>query len=172
MVLYPDANLAIVVLANATTRGDRAAQEFTIARAVAAAVAPASTQGPLGPTMTQSALAAPAFVADPRLVGEWSGSVRTYQGVGPIRLIITSDSIDAFIGEGPRARVNNLAFTDGRLVGTFAGTMPTDDARRWPHDLTLSLLLDDNRLSGAVTANSTADRVYFTLSAYAELMKR
>jgi CubicO group peptidase (beta-lactamase class C family) len=172
MVLYPEANLAIVVLANASTRGDRAAQEFAIAGAVAAAVAPASTQGPLGPTMAQSASAPPAFVADPRLVGEWSGSMRTYQGVVPIHLVITSDSIDAFIGEGQRSRVSNLAFTGGRLVGTFAGTMPTDDARRWPHDLALSLLLDDHKLSGAITANSTADRVYFTLSAYAELMKR
>ena len=38
--------------------------------------------------------------------------------------------------------------------------------------MSLGLLLSGDKLAGEVTANSTADRIYFSLSSYAELTRK
>jgi hypothetical protein len=90
-----------------------------------------------------------------------------------MQLTIKPDaSIQVWIGDQPGATVTNASFTSGRLSGSVAATIPTDDAGRWPHNVQIGLLLDRGRLAGQVTANSTADRVYFSLSSFAELTKK
>ena len=66
----------------------------------------------------------------------------------------------------------DASFSDGRLSGTFAARIPTSDAARWPHILSLGLLLHEGKLAGEVTANSRAERIYFSLSSYAELTRK
>jgi len=90
-----------------------------------------------------------------------------------MRLRIKIDgAIEASIGDQPGASVTDASFSDGRLSGTFAARMPTSDAARWPHILSLGLLLRERKLTGEVTANSRADRIYFSLSSYAELTRK
>src|SRR5437667_3244728 len=81
MVILPATNIAVVVLANTSTRSAAMDQEFIIARQVMAAVLP-GTAVQLGPAPQT---AAPALVVTPQLRGEWSGTLRTYQGVVPMR---------------------------------------------------------------------------------------
>jgi len=99
--------------------------------------------------------------------------LRTYEGPVAMRLQIKSDgNVQAWIGDQPGAAVSNVSFSDGRLSGTFAARIPTSDAARWPHNVSLGLLLLGGKLRGEVTANSTADRIYFSLSSYAELGRK
>src|SRR5207253_2836587 len=144
------------------------AQEFTIAQQAVAALVPESSDR-LGPAPQT----ARTFQVTPELRGEWAGTLRTYQNTVPMRLLINPDgSIKASIGNQADTAVTDASFAEGRLSGTFAATIPTDDARRWPHNVSFGLLLDGGKLAGEVTANSTADRVYFSLSSYAELTKK
>jgi len=168
MVLFPRVNAAVVVLANTSTRPAVVAQEFTIAQQAVAALVPESSDR-LGPPPQT----ARTFQVTPELRGEWAGTLRTYQNTVPMRLLINPDgSIKASIGNQADTAVTDASFAEGRLSGTFAATIPTDDARRWPHNVSFGLLLDGGKLAGEVTANSTADRVYFSLSSYAELTKK
>jgi CubicO group peptidase (beta-lactamase class C family) len=171
MVLFPAANVAVVVLANTGTRPSAMAQEFTIAQQAAAAVLPERAPPRLGPPPLPPG--PPTLVVTPELAGDWSGTLRTYQPAVPMRLQIKTDgSIRAWIGDQPGAPVTNASFYDGRLSGTFTGRIPTDDAQRWPHNVSLGLLLKGGKLAGEVTANSTAERIYFSLSSYAELRRK
>jgi CubicO group peptidase (beta-lactamase class C family) len=171
MVLFPAANVAVVVLANTSTRPAAMAQEFSIAQEAAAAAQPGSAAPQLGPA--PSPPGTPALVVTPELAGEWSGTLRTYEGTVPMRLLIDSRGhIQARIADQPATSVTNVTFDHGRLAGTFDARIPTDDAARWPHNISIGLLLTGGKLAGEVTANSTADRIYFSLSSYAELTKK
>jgi len=171
MVLFPATNIAVVVLANTSTRPAAMTQEFAIAQQAAAAALPETAAPRLGPPPLPPGL--PRWVVTPELAGEWSGTLRTYQGAVPMRLQIkTEGSIQAWIGDQPGASVTNASFSDGRVSGTFAARIPTGDAGRWPHNVSLGLLLSGDKLAGEVTANSTADRIYFSLSSYAELTRK
>ena len=171
MVLFPAFNVAVVVLSNSATRFNMMAQEFSIAREAVAAVAPERAPQHLGPPPPPSHPAA--LVVTPELAGDWSGTLRTYEGPVAMRLQIKSDgNVQAWIGDQPGAAVSNVSFSDGRLSGTFAARIPTSDAARWPHNVSLGLLLLGGKLRGEVTANSTADRIYFSLSSYAELGRK
>jgi len=171
MILYPAWNLAIVVLSNTSTRPAAMTQEFTIAREAVAAVLPDVAPSRLGPPPGPPGPSS--LVVTPELAGEWSGTLRTYQRTVPMRLRINTDgSIQAWIGDQSGASVTNASFSDGRLSGTFAARIPAADAERWPHNVSLGLLLRGGKLAGEVTANSTGDRVYFSLSSYAELTRK
>jgi CubicO group peptidase (beta-lactamase class C family) len=171
MVLFPATNVAVVVLANTSTRPSAMAQEFTIAQQAAAAALPERAPPRLGPPPLPPG--PQTLVVTPELAGDWSGTLRTYQRAVPMGLQIKTDgSIRAWIGDQPAASVTNARFSDGRLSGTFAARIPTDDAERWPHDVSLGLLLKGGKLAGEVTANSTAERIYFSLSSYAELTRK
>jgi CubicO group peptidase (beta-lactamase class C family) len=170
MVLFPERDVAVVVLSNTTTRPSAMLHEFTIARLAMAAVSGESVQ--LGPQIGAGAPVSLSAVPT-ELAGEWIGTVRTYQSTLPMRLNVATDgTIDVSIADQPAVRVANATFEHGRLSGDVATTIPTEDASRWPHRLSLGLLLYDGKLAGEVTANSTADRTYFTLTSYAELRKR
>src|SRR5207302_5667687 len=171
MVLFPPSNVAVVVLANTATRFTLMAQEFTVAREAVAAVAPERAPQHLGPPPPPPHPAA--LVVTRELAGDWPGTLRTYEGSVAMRLQITLDgSIEAWIGGEPGAAVSNVTFADGRLSGTVAARIPTSDAARWPHNASLGLLILGGKLSGEVVANSTADRIYFSLSSYAELGRK
>jgi hypothetical protein len=171
MVLFPATNVAVVVLANTSTRPATMAQEFTIAQQAAAAAMPERAAPRLGPPPLPPG--PPALVVTLELAGDWSGRLRTYQRTVPMRLQIKTDgSIRAWIGDQPGASVTNARFSNGRLSGTFAARIPTDDAERWPHSVSLGLLLKGGKLAGEVTANSTAERIYFSLSSYAALTRK
>ena len=173
MVLYPTMNVAVVVLANTSTRPAVVGQEFTIIQEVASAFSPARANTTPPPGAAAPGPGPRPLVVTPELAGDWSGTLRSYQRTVPMRVSMKSDgSIQAWVADQPGAMVTNAAFADGRLSGTFAATIPTDDAGRWPHNVFMGLLLGGGKLAGQVTAMSTADRIYFSLSSYAELTKK
>ena len=164
--LYPDEKLAVVVLTNKYTGSvGRIAQEITgamlprFAAAVRAREA-RSAADPAPPTP---------FRPTPELLGEWSGTVRTYQGAVPLTLRFQPDGdVHVQLDEEMRTLLNDVSFRDGRLLGRFAGSIPTEDARRQPHTVLLNVRLRSGRLVGAASAQSG----YFALSSLADLTRK
>ncbi len=164
--IYPTENLVVVVLANASTRPERIAQEITgiMLPRYADSVAARRAQSPPP---------APApFAPEPTLIGEWSGTLKTWQQSVPIRLEIRANGdVFVWLGDQLRAVANQVSFRNGRLTGRFAGRIGTDDAGRWPHSLQLGLQLVDGVLKGQVSAQTATDPVYYSLASYAELRR-
>jgi len=95
MILYPTRNMALVILANTATRQAAVAQEFAIAREISIAVLPEDSAAALrGPRPSSP----PPFVVSPALAGDWSGTVRTYDGTLPMRLPVKSPRTRTSIG--------------------------------------------------------------------------
>lgn len=170
--LYPTEKLAVVVLLN---KLDRQARD-RIARAIAAAMLPryaaALAQGQAAAGSAGSS--SPFLHAQaPELLGEWTGTLRTYQGTVPLTLVFQQDGdVHVRLGEQLRTLLNDVVLREGNLVGRFAGDIPTEDTGRHRHTVLLNLRLrPDGRLSGQATALTPPDPLYFALSSYVELRK-
>jgi hypothetical protein len=166
--LYPQQNVVIVALANAS-----AAAPHRIAVDIAAAVIPGykvPTPGarPGGPAVA-------AFASPAELTGEWTGTIRMYDGTTtPIALLVKSDDVHVRLG-GPDALwtvLNTPTFRDNLLTGRFAGTIPSEEARRFPHNVGMSLLLQGDTLRGWAAAMTTDDPLTGAMSSYAELTRK
>ncbi|HEX6052467.1 MAG TPA: serine hydrolase domain-containing protein [Gemmatimonadaceae bacterium] len=163
--LYPEHDVVIVALAN--TGG---ATPHRIAVAIADAIIPGydvPRQGAPGPTV--------AFAAPSDLWGEWTGTLRTYDGkTTPMTLLVKSNDVLVRLGE-PGALwtlFNTPAYRDSLLNGRFVGTIPSDEARRFPHIVSVSLLRQGNTFRGWAAAITTDDPVTGAMSSYVELTKK
>jgi CubicO group peptidase (beta-lactamase class C family) len=164
--LYPEHDVSIVVLSNAST-----GLPGRVARSIAEAVLPkpASDLDSNPPVR-----AAPPL--QPALQGTWNGKVRTYDGATtPFHLEIREDDVHVRLGgEGAFwVLLNATRFIDGIQVlwGAFPGAIPSEEAGRFPHDIVLSLWFDGGRLVGAATA-ITKDRPQTgAMSSYVELSR-
>jgi CubicO group peptidase (beta-lactamase class C family) len=165
--LYPQHNVAIVALAN--TSG---IAPHRIALDVAAAVLP----GYKAPTPGRPPTPPVAFASPAELLGEWSGTIRTYDGViAPIALLVKADDIHVRLGSGPNALwtvLNAPTFRDRMLGGQFDGTIPSAEARRFPHNVGVGLLLQGDTLRGWAAAMTTDDPLTGAMSSYAELTRK
>ena len=168
--LYPEHDLAIAVLTN-TSSG--------VPRDVALALAEAWLPRPdTSATAAKAAGAAPAASPlQPALQGEWSGTVRTYDGARtPLDLVIRGDDVQVRLGGGdaPWTLLEATRFIDGIQVlwGAFEGAIPSEEARRFPHDILLSLWFDGTRLVGGVTAVTKDEPRTGAMSSYAELTRK
>ena len=165
--LYPEQNIAIVALAN--TSG---AAPHRIAVDIAAAVVP----GYKAPAPGARSNAAVAFTSPPELTGEWTGTVRMYDGsTTPIALLVKSDDVHVRLGSGPDVLwtvLNAPTFRNNLLGGQFAGTIPSEEARRFPQNVGVSLLLQGDTLRGWAAAMTTDDPLTGAMSSYAELTRK
>jgi CubicO group peptidase (beta-lactamase class C family) len=90
-----------------------------------------------------------------RLVGEWSGSVQTYEDTLPVKLTIDRRRATTFQLEGQSpAIVEDVSWLGGRLKGVTRGDIHTGDAGKRPYRLHLDLTLRSGRLCGSITALS------------------
>jgi len=162
--LYPQHNVVIVALAN--TSG---AAPHRVAVDIAAAVLPGYKPPARTPTP------AVAFASPAELTGEWTGTVRMYDGTTtPIALLVKSDDIHVRLG-APGALwtvLNAPAYRDRMLNGQFAGTIPSEEARRFPHNVGVGLLLQGDTLRGWAAAMTTDDPLTGAMSSYAELTRK
>lgn len=166
--LFPEEDVAIAVLANGSAIAPHRAV-FHLAGAVlprynaAAQERAAGGGGPAGMT------------APPSLWGEWTGTVRTYDGkTTPFALRIESANVQVRLGAGPNALwtlLNGPSWRNNLLGGRFMGTIPSDEARRFPHAIGISLWLDEGKLRGWAAAQTTDEPLTGAMSSYAELTK-
>jgi hypothetical protein len=103
------------------------------------------------------------------------GTVRTYDGATiPIALLVKADDVHVRLGApGVLWTVLNApAFRNGMLSGQFAGTIPSEEARRFPHNVGVGLLLQGDTLRGWAAAMTTDDPLTGAMSSYAELTRK
>ncbi|HEX7778169.1 MAG TPA: serine hydrolase domain-containing protein [Vicinamibacterales bacterium] len=167
--LYPAEHLAVVVLTNAS--GGNIGR---IANEIAATVLPKYAETRQQRTSQPASPPGPvaAFKPTAELVGEWSGTIRTWEGEVPLTLTVPPDgNVHVQMGAEHRTQLNQVSWRGNNLRGRFSGTMPTSDARRWPHSVLLNLRLRAGTLSGMATAQTTAEPIFFALTSFASLKK-
>jgi len=166
--LYPQQNMAIVALAN--TSG---AAPHRIAVDIAAALVP-GYKAPAPRDRSGDAVAT--FTSPAELMGEWTGTIRMYDGsTTPIALLVKSDDVHVRLGTGPDVLwtvLNEPTFKNNLLGGEFAGTIPSEEARRFPQNVGVSLLLQGDTLRGWAAAMTTDNPLTGAMSSYAELTRK
>ena len=169
LYMFPSQDLAIVALCNQSNEAP-----YFIASAIEDVMLPGRAQAVVAERATQQGRTRQTFAAPTDLVGEWTGSVRTYDGTLPIALRVKSDEVLVRLG-GPEALwtlLNQPRFENSMLEGQFVGTIPTTDAARYPHDLALSVFSDSGKLRGFVASVATNRPVAGAVSSYVELSKQ
>jgi len=170
LTLIPEKNLAVAILCNASLSDELAL--WKIEWEAFSAMVPNFPERPAIPEDKPSA-----FVPPRELVGEWQGTVQTYQGRVPMTLSVKSGqeisiALDGRTG-GPipiTTALGPLAFRNGWLSGLFFGSIPTEDAKRSQHVVFLRLQLRGDSLNGTVSA--VAVNQSFALPYWASLERK
>jgi CubicO group peptidase (beta-lactamase class C family) len=166
-LLLPDEELVTAVVVNGDSKGlkSEVTQEILTRLAPDYATQP-STMDILNRSQVSETLTS--------LVGEWRGQVSTSTRKVPLSLSVKEcGDVIAQVGDQLKTLVNDIALENGYLKGRMLGRMDTTDADRATHSLRLDLALRDDRLSGALIAesDSTAGRAYFALPFWTSLSK-
>jgi CubicO group peptidase (beta-lactamase class C family) len=179
LALYPEADVAIVVLLNALDREQR----VEIAREIAAVVIPgyrearAGDRASLGDEGVRDRDVPPGEIQ-----GSWVGTLTTWEGDIPVRIRVESDGGgEMILDDGEPMPLEDVNFRDGVLTTVALGSIPTSDALRHP-DQTIALKLvlrsigpgpdGDRILEGQATAQTTAFPSHFALSSHLRLARR
>jgi CubicO group peptidase (beta-lactamase class C family) len=148
LVLVPAHRICIAVLAN--TSG---AQITAIVQEILKTLVPNLPPLPRSPQTEP-----PEFKPRPELVGEWTGAIHTYLGERPVVLRIEeSGTIRVRLREQLWTLLTRVTFSEGILVGRFAGDVDTTDASRKPHTISLTLKLRGDILNGSAASISLGD---------------
>jgi CubicO group peptidase (beta-lactamase class C family) len=167
--LYPSEDLAVVVLENQSNGLDH-----VVASMIENVLLPGRGAAILAQRASQQGVPRAAFTTPPELLGDWEGTLRTYQGTVPIALRVKADEVLVRLGgrDALWTLLNRPSYASELLSGEFVGTMPTADAMRHPHTLAMSLWSGDGKLRGWVAAIATNDPIAGAVSSYAELTKQ
>jgi len=152
LTLIPASNVAVALLCNASLP-----DEFALWKIEWETFAALVPDFPVRPEIPENKI--PAFEPPRELLGEWEGSVRTYQGTLPLKLSVRSAqeiSIELDGRPGAPILINTplgpIGFQKGWLSGLFSASIPTGDAQRSPHVVFLRLKLQGDVLAGTVSA--------------------
>jgi hypothetical protein len=91
----------------------------------------------------------------------------------PFSLLIKPDDVHAKLG-GDNAlwtSLNGPSWRNNLLGGRFAGTIPSEEASRFPQNVGISLWYDEGKLRGWAAALTTDEPVTGAMSSYAELTR-
>jgi len=114
------------------------------------------------------------------LIGTWKGEIKTYVGSIPIMMNFTQDGIRVSTEEQEEpanwSQLYLIESTASSIFGAFDGKIPTDDTKRYPHNILLSIKKEGEKLIGEATAvvpwnQRKHTRMYAALSHYVELIK-
>jgi len=178
LALYPEEDVAIVVLLNALDREQR----VEIAREIAAVVIPGYREGREREAARPDAGEEEERRPAPGLQGRWEGILTTWEGELPVELTIDAAGKGTVtLGDGGPLEIQAPRFGDGVLTAQVPGRIPTSDARVHPRQLVaLKLVLREEGppgprgdvLEGQATAQTTAYPAHFALSSYLKLIRR
>jgi CubicO group peptidase (beta-lactamase class C family) len=127
---------------------------------------------PGGGTLTSP----PVFKPPAELVGAWKGSIKTYEGDVPVRLVVGSDGRVKLFRLDPAGAPGNAhvplkppTINRGIFVVHFPQVFSTTDASAASHRTVFGLTIIENRLSGE--ANLIASDMSYSLPSYIELQR-
>lgn len=163
--LYPDEDLAIVVLANQEN------QDLPqVVQAIASEFLPGYRLGDDSADDISMAAADARSTPLPEFSGKWSGTLTTYAGTVPFALTFQPDGdIHVNLSRQYTTLLNGRTNFGGQLMGRFAGTMLTDDARKHRHSQLLLLRPQGNELVGQLVAQTLSDPDIFALPGFLRL---
>ncbi len=167
--LFPEEDVAVVVLANAST-----VVPHRLVFQLAGLVLPRYNARAQERQAVAAAAAQPSVAIPAALWGEWTGTVRTYDGATtPVAFLIKSDDVHVRLGADTAlwTLLNGPSFRNNILGGRFVGTMPSEEARRFPHDIGISLWWDGTKFGGWAAALTTDEPVTGSMSSYLELQR-
>lgn len=183
LALYPEIDVAVVVLLNDLARDLRVSisqevvaaldEGYARARSEDRTAAPGDT-APESEASERAGDRAHGFDPPPGLVGTWTGTLRTWQDDLPMEVTIDSDGDVHVDVEGQLDMLlDDVDFVDGRLQGRHGGRIPTPDVMRHPlHTVFLDLRHEGDRLYGQASAQTTADPTFYSLASFVELERR
>ena len=126
--------------------------------------------------MAEQMRSRPAFAAPAELQGEWSGTIRMYDGsTVPFALNVRSDDVHVRLGAGPDALwtvLNQPSFRNQLLGGRFAGTIPSEEQKKFPQTVGISLWMGGGKLQGWAASLTSDEPLTGAMSSYAELTKK
>lgn len=150
LVMFPERQLAIVVLCNLSSKLPIRVLDRIIAKFL--------PDWKYEDSFGWPAQAAPKVTFDtpPALLGRWQGTLASYRGDLPVALEFTSmGEVHARVADQPITLVNNPGFADGTFAGQLAARLHTPDTDRYEYTIALSLQLRGDVLSGTAMANDT-----------------
>jgi len=174
MRLYPDEDLAVVALTNASPSdvysGMHAIPE--IEQEIVASLVPRYAQALASkPTSPES----PKETYTPRseLLGTWTGTVRTWQSTIPLKLTFQPDGdIHVKLDDQFETLLNRPLWRGKMFVGLFNGSIPTPDANRQRHYVRLELWeRGEGKLQGEANAEAADEPPHYSLASYVELTR-
>lgn len=172
ITLVPERDIAIVVLANNENNAVYDLPDDIMAAMLPEFAARLARQRREHPGSTTQPRLTPAFVPPGTLVGSWAGHVQTYAGALPITLVMQRDGRGRVtLGEEPEAVLDDLEVADDRFTAKFAGTFPTEDARRHPHEIYFRMRLRADTLDGWIGAAALKPRANSFLPSWISLIK-
>ena len=167
--LYPSEDLAVVVLTNQSSP-----LPTTIASAIENVLLRGRGDSIVAERAAQQGRSRSTFAPTADLVGDWVGTLRTYQGTIPMTIRVKSDEVLVRLGGSDAlwSLVNRPSLQDQLLGGQFLGDIPTPDAMRHPHVLGMSVWYAEGKLRGWVAAMATNRPIAGAVSSYAELTRQ
>ena len=113
------------------------------------------------------------FEPGPNLLGDWTGTIHTYQGEVPLQISFKpSGSIHARLSDQMWTLVNEAKFENACLSGKMFGHISTEDANRYRHHLHLDLKLGEGALNGTLHAMSHGYKLGYALGYWCEVWKQ
>jgi CubicO group peptidase (beta-lactamase class C family) len=149
--LIPDADLSIAVISNTSTTAP-----LKIVNAIAAKLLPAQRNSP---SATNDTIRKEQRFE--QLAGRWTGTVRTWKGSVPLVMSISSNSVQAGVGENATvlSSCEQPDVSNTRVYCVMRGDLKTPDALSPPYDIELELYYREGVLFGAATAEPDGDEL-------------
>jgi CubicO group peptidase (beta-lactamase class C family) len=167
MRIYPEEDLAVVVLTN--TSGTGAVPE--IERAIASALIPRYAKALAADPKPAESPKDP-YRPAPEFQGTWTGTLRTWQASIPLQLIFQPDGdIHVKLGDQLETLLNDPHWEGKMLTGKFASSIPTPDAAHHAHAIHLELWQRNGKLTGEANAEATEEPAHYSIASYVELTR-
>ena len=178
--LVPSEDIAAAVLVNSYDRQDSWEVQKMLADEIIGLLLPDFAKN----ARTQPSSDSVQVVPGPKYYGMWTGEIKTYEDDLPITLEFQRDgdvhvSLAAqfdctwgFLGHPTHHMLlNDVRIERNRFMGWADFTLPSADAKRYPHNTFFELVREGNTLRGCATVYARTPRMYWGLSSYAKLTK-
>jgi len=174
MRLYPDEDLAVVALTNASPSDVYSGMPAIpqIEQEIVASLIPRYAQArAANPTSPESPKET--YKPSTKLLGTWTGAVRTWQNTIPLKLTFQPDGdIHVKLGDQFETLLDQPHWRGKMFVGLFNGSIPTPDGNRERHYVRLELWeRGTGKLQGEANAEAADEPPHYSLASYVELAR-